>query len=94
VRLIPEPRDVVVVHEAISEFETITIRDLLEDAGVRVMVRSRVIPGYLVPEMWGDKAGVVAEILVRPEDQGRARALIAEYLASLHSPSSANDARS
>jgi hypothetical protein len=79
----PEPGDVVAVHEATSQFEAIAIRDLLEAAGVLTMVRSRVVPGYEVRDMWGDKAGVVADILVRPEDETAARALIADYLKSL-----------
>jgi hypothetical protein len=66
-----------------SEFEAMTIRDLVEAAGLPVMLRSRLIPGYEVREMWGDKAGVVAEILVPPEHEAEARALIADYLASL-----------
>jgi len=81
--LLPEPEDVVAVHEATSEFEAIAIRDFLEAAGVPTMVRSRVLPAFETPEMWGDKAGVVADILVRPEHEARARALIAEYLESL-----------
>ncbi len=81
--LLPAPDDVVAVHEATSEFEAIAIRDLLESTGIRTMVRSRALPAYEIPEMWGDKAGVVAEILVRPKDEAAARALIAEYLASL-----------
>ncbi len=81
--LLPAPDDVVAVHEATSEFEAIAIRDLLEGAGIHTMVRSRVMPGYEVREMWGDKAGVVADILVRPGDEAAARALIAEFLASL-----------
>ena len=86
--LLPEPDDVVAIHEATRQFEAIAIRDLLEGAGIRTMVRSRVMPGYEVREMWGDKAGVVAEILVRPEDEGTARAMIAEFLASLETEAS------
>ena len=81
--LLPTPEDVVAVHEATSEFEAIALRDLLEAAGIRTMIRSRFLPASEIPEMWGDKAGVVADILVRPEDEARARALIAEFLASL-----------
>lgn len=81
--MLPPPRDVVPVHQAASEFEAIAIRDLLEAAGVNAMVRSRVVPGYGVLTMAGDQAGIVAEILVPPEREGDARALIADYLASL-----------
>ncbi|MDQ7839777.1 MAG: DUF2007 domain-containing protein [bacterium] len=79
----PAPGDVVVVHGAATEFEAIAIRDLLEAAGVHTMIRSRVVPGYGVPTMAGDQAGIVAEILVPPEHEGEARALIADYLAAL-----------
>lgn len=86
--LLPEPEDVVAVHEATSEFEAIAIRDLLEAAGVLTMVRSRVVSGYEVREMWGDKAGVVADILVRPGDEAEARTLISDYLVSLKTDAS------
>lgn len=72
-----------VVHSAASEFEAIAIRDLLEAVGVHAMIRSRVVPGYGVPTMAGDQAGIVAEIIVRPEQKDDARALIADYLAAL-----------
>ncbi len=81
--LLPEPRDIVAVHQATTEFEAMTIRDLLENAGVRAMVRSRLVPGYAVPTMVGDQAGIWADILVLPERETEARRLIAEYLASL-----------
>ena len=84
--LLPPPNDVVAVHEAASEFEAIAIRDLLEAAGVQTMVRSRLVPGYQVPMMLGDQAGIVADILVRPEQEAEARALITDYLASLSAP--------
>lgn len=81
--LLPLPDDVVAVHAAATEFEAIAIRDLLEAAGVRAMVRSRRVPGYEVRTMLGDQAGIVADILVRPEQEAEARVLIEEYLASL-----------
>lgn len=39
--LLPEPADLLTVHRAATEFEAMTIRDLLETAGIRAMVRSR-----------------------------------------------------
>lgn len=84
--LLPEPGDVVAVHEATTEFEAMTIRDLLERAGIRTMVRSRHVPGYDVATMVGDQAGIWADILVLPEQEAEARRLIAEYLASLAAP--------
>ena len=87
--LLPPPEDLVVVFEATSEFEAIAIRDALEAAGVRVMVRSRRVPGYEVPTMLGGQAGIVADILVRPDQESEARVIIAEYLASLAAGSQA-----
>lgn len=83
--LLPEPRDVVRVFDATNEFEAITIRDLLGAAGIRAMIRSRHVPGYDVPTMTGDQAGIWADILVRPEHEAEARQVIADYLASLQS---------
>lgn len=81
--LLPPPRDVVVVFKATSDFAAIAVRDLLATYGVQAMVRSRRVPGYDVPTLAGDQAGIVSEILVRPEQEAEARALIAEYLAAL-----------
>lgn len=85
-RIWPAARDVAVVHRATSEFEAIAIHDLLEAAGLQVMVRSRVVPGYDVPTMTGDQAGIVAEVLVVPQHEAEARALVADYLAALREP--------
>ncbi len=85
--LLPEPRDVVAVHEATTEFEAMTIRDLLERASIRTMVRSRHVPGYDVATMVGDQAGIWADILVLPEQETEARRLIADYLVSLQAGS-------
>ena len=81
--LLPEPRDVVAVHEATNEFEAMTICNLLESNGLRAMARSRVVPGYGVPMMAGDQAGIWADILVLREQEAEARRIIAEYLAAL-----------
>jgi len=82
VQWLPKPTDVVVIHEASSEFEAMTIRDLLGAAGIDAMVRTRFVPGY-PGIVVTDKIGVWADILVLPEDEQAARRLIAEYLASL-----------
>jgi len=83
---LPKPTDVVVVHEALSEFEAMTIRDLLASAGIDAMIRTRFVPGY-PGIVVTDKSGVWGDILVLPEDEQAARGLIAEYLASLPAPS-------
>ncbi len=77
--LLPPPRDVVVVHRASSEFEAHTIAGVLQDAGLRVMVRSRLVAGYDLPSI----PGVWGEVLVPPEEEAEARRLIAEYLSAL-----------
>jgi hypothetical protein len=79
---LPKPTDVVVAHEAASEFEAMTIRDLLAAAGIDAMIRTRFVPGY-PGIVVTDKIGVWADILVLPEDERAARGLISEYLASL-----------
>lgn len=89
--LLPEPRDVTKVYEATTEFEAMTIRDLLESAGVRAMIRSRQVPGYAVATMLGDQAGIWADILVLPEQESEARRVIADYLASLQSAGEENE---
>jgi len=81
--LLPEPADLRTVHRAGTEFEAMTIRDLLEAAGIKVMVRSRQVPGYAVTTMAGDQAGIWGDILVLPGHEAAARQAIAEYLASL-----------
>jgi hypothetical protein len=77
--LLPEPRDVVSVHKASDQLEATMIRDLLEQAGIDAMVRSRLVPGYEIPV----PPGVWGEVLVRPEDEDAATRLIAEYLDAL-----------
>jgi hypothetical protein len=56
---------------------------MLEAAGLRAVVRSRLVPGYNVPTLEGGQGGIVADILVPPEQEAQARALVAEYLAAL-----------
>jgi hypothetical protein len=77
------PNDVAVVHQATTEFEAISVREMLEAAGLRAVVRSRLVPGYNVPTLAGGQGGIVADILVPPEQEAQARALVAEYLAAL-----------
>jgi hypothetical protein len=77
--LLPPPRDVVVVHWASSEFEAHTIAGVLQDAGLRVMVRSRLVSGYDLPSV----PGVWGEVLVPPEQEDEARRLIADYMSAL-----------
>ncbi len=54
------------------------LRGLLEDAGIPVLVRSHLVPGYntRIPPGWGD-------LLVPDERFGEAQTLIADYLAAM-----------
>lgn len=81
--LLPRPQDVVTVHEATSEFEAIAIRDALEAAGIPVLTRSRLMPGYEVPIIMGGVAGVYADIMVLSQQNEEAQRIIAEYLEAL-----------
>ena len=87
------PRDLVAVYGAASEFEASAVHDALTAAGLRAMVRSRRIPGYEVPTMRGDQAGIWADVLVRAEDEDEARRVVAEYLVSLRPADDADMAR-
>jgi len=86
VSLLSRPQDVVTVHEATSEFEAIAIRDALQAAGIPVLTRSRLMPGYEVPIIMGGVAGVYADIMVLPQHEEEARRVIAEYLDALRAP--------
>lgn len=77
------PGDVAVVHQATTEFEAISVREMLEAAGVHAFIRSRLVPGYNVPTMEGGQGGIVADILVPPDQEAQARSLVAEYLTGL-----------
>ena len=81
--LLPPPQDVVSVHKAATELEARIIHDLLEDAGIHAMVRSRLVPGYDIPV----PPGVWGEVLVRPDDKVEATRLIEEYLDAIRSGS-------
>lgn len=77
------PGDVAVAHQATTEFEAISVRDMLEAAGVHAFIRSRLVPGYNVPTLEGGQGGIVADILVPPDQEAQARSLVADYLAGL-----------
>jgi hypothetical protein len=81
--LLPPPGDVVVVYRATNDFAAIAVRDALAAQGVPAMVRSRRVPGYDVPTLTADQAGIVAEILVSPDRAADARIIVDDYLAGL-----------
>jgi hypothetical protein len=66
------------VHTAATEVEAVMLKGLLEDAGIPVVIRSHLVPGYQtrIPPGWGD--------LFVPDDRAAdAKVFITEYLASL-----------
>ncbi len=54
------------------------LKGLLEEAGIPVLLRSHLVPGYntRIPPGWGD-------LLVPDERVGEAKTLIADYLAAM-----------
>jgi len=74
--------DVVRVHEAASEAEALLIQQILTEAGIPAIIRSRQIPGYA--EVIRRASGVWGDILVPAEQEADARRYIDEYLAALH----------
>lgn len=66
------------VHTAATEVEAVMLQGLLEEAGIPVLLRSHLVPGYgtPIPPGWGD-------LLVPDERLGDAKALIAEYLSAV-----------
>ncbi len=80
-RWLPEPGDVVRVHRAATEVEALAVEQALRAAGLRVLVRSRQVPGY--GDVIASSTGVWGDVLVAPEDEDQARRVIAGYLAAL-----------
>ncbi len=81
-RWVPLPEDVARVHEAASETEALLVQQILEDAGIPAIIRSRQIPGYA--EVIRRASGVWGDILVPAKQEVDARRYIDEYLAALH----------
>jgi len=76
-----ETENLVTVHKAYSEIEAISVRAMLESAGIEAAVRSRQIPMYdgiakVYNPIWG-------YVQVLQSDLPRARRLVDEYLAEV-----------
>ncbi|MFO7950180.1 MAG: DUF2007 domain-containing protein [Candidatus Fermentibacteraceae bacterium] len=76
-----DTEDLVTVHKAYSEIEAISVRAMLESAGIEAAVRSRQIPMYdgiakVYNPIWG-------YVQVLQSDLPRARRLVDEYLAEV-----------
>lgn len=84
--LSPEPAPVgdapVVIHRVPDAAAGALLGGLLEHHGIRVVLRSAMLPGYgTVRRDWGTTAW--GEILVPAEEAEEARELIADYLEAL-----------
>jgi hypothetical protein len=70
----------VVAHEARTQVEADLLAAVLREAGFRVMVRRRGVPGY--EGVFEAAHGVWADLLVTGPDRDRARVLVAKFLES------------
>jgi len=70
----------VIVFTATSEFQALTVRDLLQQNNVPAMLKSSVVPGYnfnvINPSIWGD-------VLVDEVNIERARELVVGFYGTL-----------
>lgn len=80
-RFLPPPDDYARVHQALSEPEALLVQQILEDAGIPVIVRSRQVPGY--GEVIRKAMGVWGDVLVPKAHEDDARQYIDEYLRTL-----------
>jgi hypothetical protein len=69
-----------VAHEAHTQIEADLLAAVLREAGFRVMVRPRGVPGY--EGVFEGASGVWADLLVPASDVDRARVLVAKFLES------------
>jgi hypothetical protein len=70
----------VVAHQARTAIEADLLAAVLREAGFRVMVRHRGVPGY--EGIFEAAGGVWADLLVPEADLDRARTLVATFLES------------
>ncbi|MDR5682821.1 MAG: hypothetical protein QN163_02170 [Armatimonadota bacterium] len=70
----------VVAHRARTQVEADLLAAVLREAGFRVLVRRRGVPGY--EGVFEAARGVWADLLVARSDAHRARALVAKFLES------------
>ncbi len=77
-RWFPPPDDAVTVHQAASEAEALLIQQILEEANIPVIVRSRQVPGY--GEIIQHAIGVWGDIVVPKAFEESAKRYIEDYL--------------
>lgn len=78
---LPLPEDYARVHQAGSESEALLVQQILEEAGIPVIVRSRQVPGY--GEAIRRASGVWGDILVPKEHEQDAQRYVRDYLRAM-----------
>ncbi len=78
---LPLPHDYARVFQAHTEAEAVLVRQILEDAGIPVIVRSRQVPGY--GDVIQDATGIWGDVLVPLLYESPARRYIDEYLRQM-----------
>ena len=80
-RWLPEPADVVRVHQAATEVEALALEQALRAAGLRAWIRSRQVPGFA--DVITSASGVWGDVLVAPDEAEQARGVVTGYLAAI-----------
>lgn len=78
---LPPPGDYAGVFKAHSEAEAALVRQILVDAGIPAIVRSRQVPGYA--EVIQRASGVWGDVLVPKAEEAQARAYVLDYLRQM-----------
>jgi len=75
------PEDFASVHQAASEAEALLVQQILQDAGIPAVVRSRQVPGYA--EVIRRAIGVWGDVLVPAERRTDAQRYVDDYLSAM-----------
>jgi len=80
----------VAIYNAVDEFTAVSLRDMLQQAGIPAMIKTNQVAGYNLNITWGALVGY-GDILVNEEDEERARELIGGFLGTLGELSELDD---
>lgn len=72
----------VAIYNAVDEFTAVSVRDMLQQAGIPAMIKTNQVAGYNLNITWGALVGY-GDILVNEKDEERARELVAGFLGTL-----------
>lgn len=70
------------IYNASDEFTAVSLRDMLQQAGIPAMIQSNEVPGFGQMFTAGVRVGF-GDILVNEEDEEKARELIGGFLGKL-----------